>query len=719
MRKVARASGLILRNVLMALAPALAGIAVSHAATVRTVNSVVDTTDGVCDVSNCTLREAMTVAQGGDTIAFSSLFDAPQTINLTGVLPDISASLTITGPGADRLNVRRSSGGDYRIFLVAENANAHISGLTISNGKSGFGAGVLVHGSLIMEDAALTGNETTGGGGGGVYSDGTGIQVSRSTFSGNKAGEGAGIYVFRYTNAITTLAVLVNTTVSANSGPGISIVSDASGAVTLYVNNGTIAGNSGAGIVTTASGSAATTHLSNTIIADNGLASLVLNGVLASVASTAGNITSDDANGLLPDLGDLTNQVARLAPLGKYGGPTPTQPPQIGSPAINYGQTKSLSTDQRGVPRPQGGAFDSGAVELRSLVVNSAADPGDGVCDASCTLRDAMTAANADGPGVDDISFDAVVFAGPQTINLSGALPEIATSMAIAGPGADRLDVHRNLGGDYRILKVNSGAFANVSGLSISNGGGVAFGGGVNNLGDLVLANCAVRNNSATTYGGGVHNKGRLEVTSSTISNNSASGGGGVFTTTDAGVQQAPTAALINTTISGNTVTGSGSAIANVNFGGSATNLALLNCTIAGNSGTSGSVSISGQGGPALTSLKNTLVANNSLPNLGSGGPATVVISEGNNLASDDGSGLLITAGDQINKQPMLSALGYNGGHTQTQVPQFGSPAIDAGNNIGAPISDQRGISRPQGATVDIGAVEWSDSIFGNDFETL
>lgn len=34
------------------------------------------------------------------------------------------------------------------------------------------------------------------------------------------------------------------------------------------------------------------------------------------------------------------------------------------------------------------------------------------------------------------------------------------------------------------------------------------------------------------------------------------------------------------------------------------------------------------------------------------------------------------------------------------------SPAIDAGTSLGAPATDQRGVSRPQGGAADIGAVE-------------
>lgn len=60
-----------------------------------------------------------------------------------------------------------------------------------------------------------------------------------------------------------------------------------------------------------------------------------------------------------------------LGPLGENGGPTPTAVPLDGSPARDQVPANdcmdldgvSLSTDQRGRPRPQGGACDRGAVE--------------------------------------------------------------------------------------------------------------------------------------------------------------------------------------------------------------------------------------------------------------------------------------------------------------------------------------------------------------------
>jgi hypothetical protein len=74
---------------------------------------------------------------------------------------------------------------------------------------------------------------------------------------------------------------------------------------------------------------------------------------------------------------NLTSGNPLLAPLGNYGGPTPTMPPLPGSPAIDAGIDAAASmftTDQRGTgyPRLVGAHVDIGAVEG----VYNAAGPG-------------------------------------------------------------------------------------------------------------------------------------------------------------------------------------------------------------------------------------------------------------------------------------------------------------------------------------------------------
>ena len=59
-----------------------------------------------------------------------------------------------------------------------------------------------------------------------------------------------------------------------------------------------------------------------------------------------------------------------------------------------------------------------------------------------------------------------------------------------------------------------------------------------------------------------------------------------------------------------------------------------------------------------------------------------------------------------INADPKLGLLANNGGYTQTFALLSGSSAIDTGNDATCVTTDQRGITRPQGAHCDIGSYE-------------
>ena len=72
------------------------------------------------------------------------------------------------------------------------------------------------------------------------------------------------------------------------------------------------------------------------------------------------------------------------------------------------------------------------SAEAATFYVNSTADPGNGVCNATeCTLREAIDAANSNS-GVDTIAFD-IPGAGPYTIQPLSPLPEITDRVVIDG----------------------------------------------------------------------------------------------------------------------------------------------------------------------------------------------------------------------------------------------------------------------------------------------
>jgi hypothetical protein len=164
-------------------------------------------------------------------------------------------------------------------------------------------------------------------------------------------------------------------------------------------------------------------------------------------------------------------------------------------------------------------------------------------------------------------------------------------------------------------------------------------------------------------------------------------------------------ATLVDSTFSGN------SAI----YGGGIGNIRLLtldNCTISGNSAAiGGGVSnYTGSGKmTGTTTTHDTLIAQNTA----SSDPDVDgrFQSQGYNLIGDGtgGSGFVRTdrVGTATNPiDPMLGPLAANGGLTPTMALLPGSPAINAGDNTGAPDTDQRGFPRIVGGTIDIGAFE-------------
>jgi uncharacterized repeat protein (TIGR01451 family) len=209
----------------------------------------------------------------------------------------------------------------------------------------------------------------------------------------------------------------------------------------------------------------------------------------------------------------------------------------------------------------------------------------------------------------------------------------------------------------------------------------------------VTILNSAITSNTAIDgFGGAVRNfDARLAIANSTLSNNSATdnpGGeaGGIGGAIRATGTVSYLALITNTTIYSNFA------------------------AIAG-----GGVHMDSEtGGGGL--VKNSIIANNSI---GSGPnnctPNLNLVSAGHNLSSDSSCNFTI-GGDLQNTNPRLGPLADNGGGTLTHAPLPGSPVINAADNTtcaAAPVSnlDQRGVSRPQGTTCDMGAVEAAASL--------
>jgi predicted outer membrane repeat protein len=662
-------------------------------ATTYTVGTLADTA-GSCSGTSCTtLRAAMTAANGssGNTIDLTGVRGI---ITLTGALPPIEQSMTITGPGASSLTI--SGNNVYQIFYLIPSTTGAISGLTFANGGGQFGDGGAIEslGTLTVTDSAFSGNfafnfggaiessgtltvtnctfsenSAIGGSGGAIFTGGT-LTVTNSTFVGNVADYGAGVFNIKGTTAVTGSTFYGNSVITSNGMGGAIYNGD-----TLTADNNIFTWNvsfsEGAGIF---SASAGTVSAGNNLFYQN----LDQGG------------TKDDCNGCTSNTNAI-NGNPKLLPLGYYGGPTETMLPQPGSPAIcagNYANVPNgVITDQRSFPLTNStcgsGKVDVGAVQSDYVQVMNTNDSGTG------SLRALINAANATAYG-GDIDFAPGVTG---TITLATILPTIAQSVAIIGPGASTITISGN--NSNQIFNINASAVAAISGLTLANGSAITGdGGAINNSGTLTVINSTFSEDSADTGGAIYDSAGPLVVTNCTFSRNSAvNSGGAIYSINDSGALT-----VTNSTFSANSasgVTGLGGAIAN---GGA---LTAGNNIFTGNSASLGGAGIFNDTSPNASTVNASY--NLYYQNLDMGTQAQ----------EDDCNGCTSNTNTITDSNPLLAALGSYGGPIQTMLPTPGSPAICAGSISlipGGVITDQRGFSRASiynGVTcVDLGAVQ-------------
>jgi fibronectin-binding autotransporter adhesin len=319
------------------------------------------------------LRAAVAQANANnqaDTIGFSSLFSTPQTIKLTSGELELTdtATTTIVGPGTNLLTINGNQ-ADPGFFI--EGGSATISGLTVTNGQSDRGGGVVNQGgTLSLISVAVTDNVAFDQGGGVATQFSGATTMTNCTVSGNSVGNHGGGGLSNLYNGSTTL---INCTISGNYAPtGGGLYSDNG---TFSLTNCTVSGNTsssqGGGL--TSQGSS-TTSLTNTIVAGNTGGDV--QGALA--PSSANNLVGNGAGTTGIANGSQGNQVgtpqvpinALLSSLGNYGGATPTVALLPGSPAIAAGSTTGApATDQRGQKRQ--GHNDVGAFQSQGFMLNA------------------------------------------------------------------------------------------------------------------------------------------------------------------------------------------------------------------------------------------------------------------------------------------------------------------------------------------------------------
>ncbi|MCB0212192.1 MAG: CSLREA domain-containing protein [Anaerolineae bacterium] len=374
------------------------------------VTKVEDTADGSCDVTDCSLREAIIAANsqpGHDLVTIPAgtyllTIDGPdEDAAATGDL-DITDDITISGAGADTTLI---DGNQLdRVFHIVEAVDVKMAQVTIQNGSALFegggikndqgylhitesivannytndfasnpGAGIANSGVLTIEHSLLKDNsviyswggalynsniatliastikDNSAGSGGAIYNSGI-LLLDKSTLSGNWSRfDGGGI-----TNQPEGEAKLINSTISNNTGRHGAGIFNAEGGQ-LRLENSTVSSN--LEFVGPGGGIQGAAELVNTIVANN-----ATSDCLGGITSLGHNLDSDSTCGL-SEPSDLSGVNPLLKPLADNGGPTATQALQANSPALDKGDNTSCpSEDQRDQPRPKDGDGDNVSV---------------------------------------------------------------------------------------------------------------------------------------------------------------------------------------------------------------------------------------------------------------------------------------------------------------------------------------------------------------------
>jgi len=356
-----------------------------------------------------------------------------------------------------------------------------------------------------------------------------------------------------------------------------------------------------------------------------------------------------------------------------------------------------------------------------TFTVTKTTDTADGTCDADCSLREAVIAANA-ALGADMI----VLGAGTFTLSIAGTGEDgsltgdldIGDSVTIQGAGMTATII--DAAGIDRVFHVEDtpATFLDLTitgGLINGDGGGI-----LSNIGNVTIERCSITNNTAVA-GGGIEStsSSSLTIRDSAITNNVANPGDG------GGIRNSTADMLIERTlISGN------SALPSEEGGGISTShnpatVTLINCTLSGNAADQGGGMAIGSG--SVTMIHCTFSGNTSNSSDGienRSGPNSLLptnsifddncsdflntTSGGGNIETGDTCGLTIPI-DQVIVTPAalnLGPLADNGGPTLTHALLPGSVALDSALASACEAVDQRGIVRPQGPGCDVGAYE-------------
>lgn len=390
------------------------------------------------------------------------------------------------------------------------------------------------------------------------------------------------------------------------------------------------------------------------------------------------------------------------------------------------------------------------AGSARAATINVTAGVTAPADDGSCSLREAITAANTDAAvdacpagesGVEDVI---EIPAGIYTFTVVGtgedgnATGDLDITGEVALSGAGNADTIIDAAGLDRVIHIlNDSDVVSMSGLTVRGGkliGGGVEGCGIFSEGTLTLTRVVVEDNACTATsfaagGGGIFIRGSLTVVESVIRDNEANvsattipvfaeGGGLLINAYAPDVD----VTILGSTIAGNRVTAisdrnpeaSGAGI--YEFG--AHTVFVRNSTITGNIATATRTDTTRGGGIKVSDAAWTIEATTITNNIADQGAGIYVLADSTRvrstiIAGNVGPDVTGTPIDDqgfnlIGGNPALLLLADNGGPTPTHALASGSPAVDAGSctdiSGGTITVDQRGLPRP--GVCDVGAFE-------------
>jgi hypothetical protein len=673
---------------------------------------------GAATFTGSTLTGNTATTAGGGLVAIQGV--ATDTPMVTMQTTTIGGSVAAVGGGAYVTNASTltMTGGGISSSSALDGGGAYVAGGGTAN----------LSGVTFGSDLASAGSTANAGLGGGIFDAGSLSITGHSVLSGNRAapstassvatGWGGAVFegpaaagnapTFTLTNSSISGGTLAAGTDNAAVGGGIAVAGNILGTVAPgftataghFTGSGdTFSGNTavdGGGAYVGGNAAFSTSSFSTNSAAGSTLA---LGGAILVGKVAAGDVplATINATSFTQNVGVLGGAIAVNS-----------------SSTVNLGSGSTLSQNQ--ATNSGGGLYEGGTATIAdtTFTADAAAEFGGGIFDGSI--------AAADTPSVTESN---VTMTG-NTAAVEGGGVAVAASATLTQTGGSIDNGTSPIAGG---LLVAGGGKASVSGADISGNTATDDGGGVFNLGSLTLANTTLTGNQAvptsanpttTGFGGAIYSGTTaasstvlLTLTGDTLSGNTANAGSALITASS-GSGDTTNASVTNTTITGNTAGPSFGAV--VAFDPLSITSSTINANAAPTAaGGSGGLFL----GTTAVSLSGSVVAGNS------GGNCSSAVMDGGYNLTDAGAATcgFSSAKHDLTAPPQLGALGANGGPTPTELPAASSPLINVipvttatgvtDAVTAAPVvlcatgaTDQRGVSRPQGAACDIGSVE-------------